>query len=95
MSLSMPPGRRSGWGPRRGDPLQKGQGNMPAYEDEIVEAEKEGVQIHTLVIPKRVVAKKGRVTGIECVRATLGSFDGSGRRKPEVITGSESLCPLI
>ena len=33
--------------------------DMPAYEEEIVEAEKEGVHIHTLVLPKRVVAKKG------------------------------------
>jgi NADH-quinone oxidoreductase subunit F len=67
---------------------------MPAYEEEIVEAEKEGVHIHTLVIPKRVVAKNRRVTGIECVRAALGSFDGSGRRKPEVIKGSEFVMPV-
>ena len=40
--------------------------DMPAYEEEIVEAEKEGVKIHTLVLPKRVVVENGRVTGIEC-----------------------------
>jgi NADH-quinone oxidoreductase subunit F len=67
---------------------------MPANDEEIVEAEKEGVHIHTLVIPKRVVAKKGSVTGIQCVRAALGSFDGSGRRKPEVIKGSEFVMPV-
>jgi NADH-quinone oxidoreductase subunit F len=68
--------------------------DMPAYEEEIVEAEKEGVQIHTLVLPKRVVVKNRRVTGIQCVRAALGSFDGSGRRKPEVIKGSEFVMPV-
>jgi len=68
--------------------------DMPAYEEEIEEAEKEGVQIHTLVIPKRVTVKKGRVAGIQCVRASLGSFDSSGRRKPEVIAGSEFVMPV-
>ena len=53
--------------------------DMPAYEEEIREAEKEGVQVHTLVIPKRVVVENGRVTGIECVRAFLGAFDSSGQ----------------
>jgi NADH-quinone oxidoreductase subunit F len=63
--------------------------DMPAYEEEIVEAEKEGVHINTLVIPTRVVGENGKVTGIECVRATLGEFDKSGRRKPQVVEGSQ------
>ena len=67
--------------------------DMPAYEEEILEAEKEGVQVHTLVVPKRVVVEKGQVTGIECVKAFLGAFDSSGRRKPEVIAGSEFVVP--
>ena len=46
---------------------------MPAYEEEIVEAEKEGVQIHTLVMPTRIMGENGRVTGIECVRASLSA----------------------
>ena len=63
--------------------------DMPAYEEEIIEAEKEGVKIHTLVAPKRVVVKNGKVKGIQCTRMSLGKFDASGRRKPEVIPGSE------
>lgn len=68
--------------------------DMPANEEEIEEAEKEGVKIHTLVLPKRVVVENGRATGIECVRAFLGGFDRSGRRKPEVIEGSEFILPV-
>jgi NADH-quinone oxidoreductase subunit F len=68
--------------------------DMPAYEEEIREAEKEGVHIHTLVIPKRIVAENGHVAGIECVRAFLGAFDTGGRRKPEIITGSEFVLPV-
>jgi NADH-quinone oxidoreductase subunit F len=67
--------------------------DMPANEEEIAEAEKEGIQIHTLVIPKKIVTEKNRVTGIQCVRASLGSFDKSGRRRPEEITGSEFVVP--
>jgi NADH-quinone oxidoreductase subunit F len=67
--------------------------DMPANAEEIEEAEKEGIQIHTLVIPKKIVTEKNRVTGIECVRASLGTFDKSGRRIPEEITGSEFVVP--
>jgi NADH-quinone oxidoreductase subunit F len=63
--------------------------DMPAYAEEIEEAEKEGVTIHTLVAPKQVIVKRGKVTGIECVRMSLGKFDKGGRRTPQPITGSE------
>ncbi|OPY71083.1 MAG: NADP-reducing hydrogenase subunit HndC [Syntrophorhabdaceae bacterium PtaU1.Bin034] len=68
--------------------------DMPAFREEIDEAEKEGVQIHALVIPKKIVAENGKVTGIECIRASLGTFDKSGRRKPEAIAGSEFVIPV-
>ena len=68
--------------------------DMPAYYEEIGEAEKEGVQIHTLVIPTKIVGENGRVAGIECVRAALAEFDSSGRRKPQVIPGSEFVLPV-
>ncbi len=62
---------------------------MPAYEVEIVEAEHEGVKIHTLVAPKNIIAENGKVKKIQCVRMSLGKFDKSGRRRPEEIKGSE------
>ncbi len=68
--------------------------DMPAYEEEIGEAEREGVHIHTLVIPQKIVVENGRASGIECVRASLGDFDKSGRRRPVVIPGSEFIVPV-
>ena len=63
--------------------------DMPAYEEEVEEAEHEGVKIHTLVAPKSLIAENGRIRKIECVRMSLGTFDKSGRRTPSPIPGSE------
>ncbi len=63
--------------------------DMPAYIEEIDEAEVEGIKIHTLVAPKSVVEKDGKVAGISCMRMLLGKFDSGGRRRPEPITGSD------
>ena len=62
--------------------------DMPAYVEEIDEAEHEGVKIHTLVAPDKIISKNGKVTGVECTRMALGKFDKSGRRSPNVIEGS-------
>ncbi|MGB4223116.1 MAG: FAD-dependent oxidoreductase, partial [Syntrophorhabdus sp.] len=62
--------------------------DMPAYVEEIDEAEHEGVKIHTLVAPDKIISKNGKVTGVECTRMALGKFDKSGRRSPHVIEGS-------
>ncbi|MCX8021205.1 MAG: FAD-dependent oxidoreductase [Syntrophorhabdaceae bacterium] len=63
--------------------------DMPAYIEEIEEAEAEGVKILTLVAPQRIVTKYGKVTGIECIRMRLTDFDKTGRRIPAPIKGSE------
>lgn len=62
---------------------------MPAFEEEIEEAEREGVKIRTLVAPLEVLFKNGRVVGLKCGRMKLGDYDSSGRRKPELCEGSE------
>lgn len=62
---------------------------MPAHAADIRGAEDEGVQIHFLVAPRRLLVKQGRVTGIECVRTKLGATDESGRRRPHLVEGSE------
>lgn len=56
---------------------------MPAYEEEIEEAEHEGVQLKLLTAPVEVVVEGKRVAGIKCVPMRLGEFDRSGRRRPE------------
>ncbi len=67
--------------------------DMPAYQEEILEAEKEGVKIYTLVAPKSIIEKDGKVSAIECIRMSLGEFDAGGRRKPVPIEGSEFIIP--
>ncbi len=56
---------------------------MPAYEEEIEEAEHEGVKLKLLTAPIEVVLEGKRVAGIKCVPMRLGEFDRSGRRRPE------------
>lgn len=62
---------------------------MPANEEEIEECQDEGIEIMTLTNPKRIIGEGGRVKAVECVRMQLGAPDASGRRRPEVIPGSE------
>lgn len=56
---------------------------MPAYDEEIEEAEREGVHMRTLVAPLEILLSKDRVAGVRCCRMTLGGYDRSGRRRPE------------
>ena len=58
---------------------------MPAYAEEIDEAEREGVRLRLLVAPVEVVVADGKVAGVKCSRMALGEFDRSGRRRPEAV----------
>ncbi|MEE8470222.1 MAG: FAD-dependent oxidoreductase [Dehalococcoidia bacterium] len=62
---------------------------MPANEEEIEDTEAEGIEIHYLVSPTRIIGKDGRVCAIECVKMELGESDADGRRRPVPIKGSE------
>jgi heterodisulfide reductase subunit A len=62
---------------------------MPANAHEIEEAEKEGVKIHFLAAPVRILGEKGKATGMECIKMKLGEPDASGRQRPIPIEGSE------
>ncbi len=65
------------------------QRDMPAIVEEIRAAEEEGIHIHCLAAPAKVLGKGGKVAGIECVRMELKEFDKSGRKTPYQINGSE------
>lgn len=62
---------------------------MPAFEEEIVEALKEGVKINFLTQPVKILSKSGKVIGIQLRATKLGKPDDSGRRRPESVPGSE------
>lgn len=62
---------------------------MPANEHEIEDAGDEGVEFHYLANPTEIVARNGRVKGLQCIRMELGEPDASGRRRPVPVPGSE------
>lgn len=62
---------------------------MPAYEDEIEDALKEGISIRYLTAPVAVEGTGGRVSGFKCIKTELGPADESGRRRPVPVKGSE------
>ncbi|MBE9469889.1 MAG: NADH-quinone oxidoreductase subunit NuoF [Chloroflexi bacterium] len=61
---------------------------MPASEEEIEEAIREGVKIEFLAAPNRIARKNGKIE-LTCIRMELGTTDASGRRRPVPIEGSE------
>ncbi len=68
---------------------RRSRGEMPAITSEVEAAEKEGIKFHFLATPTKILDQNGRVTGMECIRMELGAPDGSGRRRPIPIEGSE------
>lgn len=63
---------------------------MPAHQEEVVEAEEEGVRFSFLTVPKQINAEeKGAVESITCLRAELSEPDTSGRQRPVPVEGSE------
>jgi NADH-quinone oxidoreductase subunit F len=74
--------------------------DMPAFPEEIEDALEEGVKIHFLVTPVKVLGDE-RVVGVECVRMETRGFDRGGRRRPVAVEGSnfvveaDTLIPCI
>lgn len=62
---------------------------MPGREEEVEAAEREGVKIHFLATPIKVLTEGDKVTGAKCIRMELGEPDASGRRRPIPVKGSE------
>jgi len=62
---------------------------MPAGAEEIEAALQEGVELRFQKAPARMIEDQGTLTGMELVSMELGELDGSGRRRPVPVTGSE------
>jgi NADPH-dependent glutamate synthase beta subunit-like oxidoreductase/ferredoxin len=67
---------------------RRSRAEMPASDEEVAEAELEGVSFRYLTNPVRILGN-GRVEAVECIRMQLGPPDESGRRRPLPIAGSE------
>jgi len=61
---------------------------MPAHEDEIAQAQEEGITFNFLTSPVKLHKKDGG-TCLQCVSMKLGEPDESGRRRPIPLKGSE------
>jgi heterodisulfide reductase subunit A len=62
---------------------------MPANPWEVDAAEEEGVKLHFLAAPVKIIGSGGKVTGMVCTKMKLGKLDSSGRRRPIPVEGSE------
>jgi glutamate synthase (NADPH) small chain len=67
---------------------------MPARVEEVYHAEEEGVSFEFQVNPIAIEGDADRsVTGLRCIDTELGEPDGSGRRTPVPVPGSERVIP--
>jgi len=65
---------------------------LPAREEELLNAEEEGITCRFLAAPTRLIGdEQGRVKGVELVAMELGEPDESGRRRPFSVKGSETV----
>jgi len=62
---------------------------MPAHSSEVEEATKEGIKLHFLASPTKILGKEGHIVALECIEIKLGKPDETGRRRPIAIEGSE------
>jgi len=65
---------------------------MPAYSEEIFDAQEEGVEFHFLAAPVRLLVEKGSLVGMECIRMQLGKKDQSGRPRALPVPGDPLRC---
>ena len=66
---------------------------MPAYREEVEEAEREGVKFQFLAAPVELVLEKGKLAAVKMQRMGLGDFDRTGRRKPVADPNGEFVMP--
>ncbi len=63
---------------------------MPVDPRELEQVEEEGIHVHYLTQPIRVLSKDGiRVSGVHCIRNRLGDPEKDGRRRPIPVEGTE------
>ena len=66
--------------------------NMPGSRREVKNAREEGVVFKFNMQPVEIVGN-GSVEGVKVVSTKMGAPDANGRRRPEVIPGSEEILP--
>jgi glutamate synthase (NADPH/NADH) small chain len=71
---------------------RRDQANMPGSQKEVNNAREEGIHFRFNTQPLEILGDEaGQVTGIRVAQTRLGEPDEKGRRRPEMIPGSESV----
>ncbi len=74
---------------------RRSEAEMPAREEEIHHAQKEGIEFMMLMNPVEFIGNEQQwLTGVKCIRMELGEPDDSGRRKPVPVKNSEFILPI-
>ena len=74
---------------------RRGRAEMPAQEEEIEAAEREGIVVRTGLAPVEVVGRDGSVVGIRCMETRPSAGDAAGLRRAawEPVPGTEHELP--
>jgi NADPH-dependent glutamate synthase beta subunit-like oxidoreductase len=67
---------------------------MPADEEEVAQAEEEGIRFAMLTVPTAVEGDGETMTGLRCLKAKLVAKPGSTRMSPKPIEGSDFVMPV-
>ncbi len=70
---------------------RRDEANMPGSMREVANAKEEGVEFLWNRQPVEIVGENGKVTGVKLATTQLGEPDERGRRRPEVVPGSEEI----
>lgn len=66
--------------------------DMPAEPREVRDAIEEGIKIIDLTVPVSFVGdgtgNNKKINGVECIKMEMGQFDSGGRRKPNMLPGT-------
>lgn len=68
---------------------RRSEKEMPARIEEVHHAKEEEIKFMMLTNPIEIVAEKGKVVGIKCIKMELKEADASGRMRPVEVTDSE------
>jgi glutamate synthase (NADPH/NADH) small chain len=73
---------------------RRSRAELPAREEEVENAEEEGVIFDILTLPIKLIGdENGWIKEMECLKMELGEPDDSGRRRPVAVEGSNFLMP--
>ena len=70
---------------------RRDEANMPGSRKEVENAKEEGIEFLWNRQPLEILSDKNGVTGVRVAMTQLGEPDARGRRRPEVVPGSEEV----